>query len=568
MIKPLYVLRETLGGFRIYVWGLNHSSLLIFSRLFFLGTKVNGFIVEENMPYIETVCNVPVVELQDLPAGQCVIFTSSRIKEILHAKYCDIDFKVLEECLCLNPELHEKTVYLYGAGGGARALKKELSSQGINVQSVFVTKKDINENVNEIDIPIHEYSDDSLQNDNEALIVSVIKPKVRDEILGYIGKCSADIYTRLDRGIEPEVDVNRIFAFSLHMALKSEKKIYLWKDSICHEYMSMLLKKYGIHNVETIDKNGIHELTEEKVKKAAFVLWEHEACVKSDIFQVALDIGFRLQEFQFIAPNPYAFYSRNMALKRNYYIRDILLGATVKYGELNCNGWNRLGDGTGMKVVIVGNSTSAYDVYSVETWGEKFFRKLSALCSATVFIGAREGETVVSECLRVLRDLHALKPDLVISMSGVTNMWNSLQGAGFNLNYGDSGEAGHSICKGCDADENQYDLWIRVEKMMKLYVESEGANFLPVLQPINNYMPKMNPDERMLFEIDELSEGAQCFYENATDDEIYLNLSSLFHHKNGLFIDYFHYSDKGNEILSDIVLEKVKENRWIKGNMD
>jgi hypothetical protein len=49
------------------------------------------------------------------------------------------------------------------------------------------------------------------------------------------------------------------------------------------------------------------------------------------------------------------------------------------------------------------------------------------------------------------------------------------------------------------------------------------------------------------------------FLNESSSDDFYHNLISLFFHKEGMFIDFCHYSEEANEILADSIFQTIRE---------
>ena len=49
------------------------------------------------------------------------------------------------------------------------------------------------------------------------------------------------------------------------------------------------------------------------------------------------------------------------------------------------------------------------------------------------------------------------------------------------------------------------------------------------------------------------------FFKNAGEDDEYINLLPLFHHKEGMYIDCCHYSEEANEKIAECVYRTIKD---------
>ena len=144
------------------------------------------------------------------------------------------------------------------------------------------------------------------------------------------------------------------------------------------------------------------------------------------------------------------------------------------------------------------------------------------------------------ELQRMCRDIRALKPDIVITMSGVNDQ----------LRKDNKFNRWHP--------EEPFSLWCRMESYIRTIAGSEGAECFVFLQPINTGMPDADLREQVMFVQDTITLGGG-FSERARDDDHYIDLLKLFRHREGKFVDCCHYSDEANEEIAQIVFETIKD---------
>ena len=75
---------------------------------------------------------------------------------------------------------------------------------------------------------------------------------------------------------------------------------------------------------------------------------------------------------------------------------------------------------------------------------------------------------------------------------------------------------------------------------------------------MNLTMENMNLHEKSLYEMDTRIVGAKDFSNCANNDDGYFNLMRLFEHKDDMFFDICHYTDRGHKIIADKVYEIIK----------
>ncbi len=131
----------------------------------------------------------------------------------------------------------------------------------------------------------------------------------------------------------------------------------------------------------------------------------------------------------------------------------------------------------------------------------------------------------------MIRDIRALHPDIVISLSGTNNL--RIRNKKFDQMRG----------------EDPFEYRRRVEWYMKQIAESEGASCFAILQPVNQ-----SPDVKTLYEAflyhKQAHWRAAQFSKSHRADDFYHDLFTLFLHQNDKMIDMCHYSDAGNAELA------------------
>lgn len=252
--------------------------------------------------------------------------------------------------------------------------------------------------------------------------------------------------------------------------------------------------------------------------------------------------------------------SRTLILSKIKESYDPLVGGSILYSP-GKPGWKVYGKGEGTKILVLGGSTSS-EVFHPENWVSKFYYKLRQNhFEVTVYNGAHVCNDITTEILRLLRDGSVLRPQIVISMSGVNNLRYKKCTNQFHeermVGWVNTLSADGKFCSGLHNEESLYSFWHRNLRLLGLIAEFFGAEFFGFLQPINITMKDMTLWEQGLYEEEKNVIGAKDFAEWANDGEDYYNLMSLFEHQNEMYFDMCHYTDKGNEILAEKVYETI-----------
>jgi hypothetical protein len=385
-----------------------------------------------------------------------------------------------------------------------------------------------------------------------------MRKKFVGEILLKLCKVQSDVYIMCNIEEILLVQGNN-FVLALDYAIKENRKIIF----VDEENIYSDLFTYVLNN----SKAEYEQITPEQL--LVLELHTRECCIliniadsakRCDIIEYLYRKGLKLENFDF-ASFFYVTGNRLYIEGKSFPVDDALVGISIKHFGEDIIGWkikntNSL-DKPSLKLVILGNSTSQHALYPFKSWPEMMFEKLRNRYNVTMYNAATSSDDVVNEYLRLVRDFNAIKPDIVISFSGLTNLYNENVERQFNVSTMYNSNINKMCGKGILSTETHYEFWLRIEYMMKNFCEQNGANFLSVLQPINCYMPNMSLNERMQFDLSKKYVGAKNFYESMCDDSIYINLLDLFFHQNNMFIDLSHYSEEGNSIIAKRIYEEI-----------
>ena len=428
----------------------------------------------------------------------------------------------------------------------------------------------------DINISLNEYNNESIKDNVRNIFLNnkdcafLVENKsyddmlLADQLVGY----GCDVF--VDDVLPYNDCANSTFLLCLDKAIKVHKDIFICQydhkyDNVLDDLISMydIQIKKKLYIVRESDKDeSFYHLCSDNIDRVMTLSFEPVKYKRCKVLDTLFSIGFSISEHS-IAFIQECTESKEWFLGHHYFVKDTLTEATLKYDRDESIGWKILStnhcDAT--RIMILGGSTSSYQVYSVESWPEKLFNRLSEDgVDATLYIGARPGEGVVHECLRMIRDIYQIRPSIIISMSGVNDIAKWKCGQGFNLD-GQYKKAKQNCskkqCVGIQTKETLFEFWLRIEKLMKVIAEEYSSIFLSFLQPINIYMDNMSLREKVQFLKPDYYDGASEFYSKSACDDFYTNLIGLFHHKNDMFIDFCHYSEQANEMLADIVYKKI-----------
>ena len=242
--------------------------------------------------------------------------------------------------------------------------------------------------------------------------------------------------------------------------------------------------------------------------------------------------------------------------------------------------------GPNLKIMISGGSTSTWPL---GVWSKLLGKKLTGTGYATIiFNGGVEGYSSSQELIKSMRDMPAIKPDYLISLSGINDLGklHCLPNHPFVHRYQshvsdyivDANEAFSGWNCGLPYSESSSETWLRNVTNMYNLASALGIPFLACLQPTmvyGNYAPMeeelelLSPfAERVLDTGKSYTQEACEFYDNVRSKlnsypETYhfiLDLSHLFENKSALYRDYRHQNEKGDEIIASAIHDAIAKN--------
>ena len=345
------------------------------------------------------------------------------------------------------------------------------------------------------------------------------------------------------------------------MAYKSNKKIFIYGQA--DEYgrvIENILEIYGIPCAGYADENVLYDMYYEGFEDKFFIV--------NAVQRIDNEKKCDQLEKMGISLNTLAYTGLSYVNEKttNYqYIPDCLVGHSTLYGDFN--GINVHGDSeANNRIIILGGSTSTTRWFRVKSWVEFLFERLYQEFKGDVVIYnfAAPSNDVVAELLKLLRDGFFIRPNYVVSLSGVNNLrYKDLTVNQFNV------EEPVRWLKwlnpecifnaGIEVKEDLFAFWLRIQKVIKAVCEVYGAKYLGVLQPMNIGKEKKDLFETMMFEEEREKNNVENFHNNASDNDFYLNLMTIFEMEEQMYVDAVHYSEKANQVIAKIVGDYIIE---------
>lgn len=551
MVEHLYTLRRDLKSKSIYIWDMGRKAIWVFSALALRGVRIEGFVTNYCEFVGDTIMGLPIVSVDEFSAFEdAVAIVDDDVREgafnVVASRGCALYYS---EALELNPSLECKSPYLYGTGQVTWDIAKRISRAGVGAVRGFIAERAA-KTASILGFPVYTMGEAPL-NVNDAVIVAADSHcQIGDSVAALLetGFCGA-VYIR---EVVPHFSLwGDSLVYVLDKVVKEHRRLLLCcGDDASRALIRRMLSIYGINADREVflaregESAGedVWDLADEDPDRSAVVIGSFSNRQRLEMLGVAYDLGYSMEGVDCGTLQ----LSVHNGLLLNHvvdYEYDVRLEASIDYSRLGGKpGWMVHGDEATatVRIAVVGGSTST-GLYYPENWVEKLYKMLETDgVKAVVFNGANESNGVTQEMCRLLRDIHALKPDFVISMSGVNDQ--RTQENKFEQVHGDC----------------PFEFWRRVEKYMKLVVEEEGAEFIGILQPMNACMRIDSLFENMYF-MSENHKWGRTFLSGARDDDFYFNFLDLFHHQEGAYIDRCHYSDAANRVIAERVYQLLKE---------
>lgn len=565
MICALYTLLGKYKDKKVYVWNTNRTSMVLFVKLAFTRVNIHGFVTEQEEHVGERYMNRPVVSLKQIEQEDYIIIVADEVPRDRIMRIPDSKAVYWSDALGINEELRNRKIIIYGTGKGADKICEVLSKNDLEAELYCVTKRENitcykGKKVIEV-TELEDYGECSV-------IISVKRERYRKEILETLSRYRGYIFVEqiIDKVCIGQINLIQ----NIDLALKKHRKIYLYgRRTAIGELIEEVLQIYGIevngyvYDVKSREQRieSIYTLALEGIEDKLIIiiemLEEHLVRARENI-ELA---GFSLESGSYTGLQYYTAASDSILEKVKTDL-DILTGASILYSH-GRPGWKLYGkeEEERIRILVLGGSTSS-EVYHPENWISKLYHKLNRRnIKTTIYNGAHAGDDVIDELLRLLRDGYILYPQIVISMSGVNNTYYKECANQFNphqmIEWARVMQPDQEFCSGVHSDESLYSFWNRNEKLLELVSNFYGAAFLSFLQPMNITMDHMTLWEKSTYELEAHIAGAREFADSANDNDNYINLMRLFEHKDEMYIDSCHYTDRAQEIIADKVYEAI-----------
>lgn len=311
--------------------------------------------------------------------------------------------------------------------------------------------------------------------------------------------------------------------------------------------------------IEEQNIQDIYDLAYEDIDNTTVVIAEQDLQEVEDVCDILDELGFALEKWNYTAVELATKKVRHAVYEK----ADCLVGWSTDNEKYP--GYVVYGDDneTDIKILILGGSTSTDGIYRTVSWVRAFYSMLvQSGYHVTIFNGAACGHGIVAEFLRLCRDgaENYLKPDYVISLSGVNNLVRKEVKNQFCEPWLIDVRGTEAI-SGIEGQESLYDFWCRILGLMKLVCESYGGKFFGFLQPIYAPDRRTKLSEVSMYEMIDRVENILAFRERSKKEEnlLYTNLIDFLDEEEEVYIDAAHYSSKMNRKIAKAVFDAMIE---------
>ena len=549
MIKHYSTIKSELMNKNIYVWDVGIRCLDVFSHLACRGINVKGFVTNIEEYIGGSICTRPVISPEVFETDEKgVIIAHDAVSPGTFSQVCGYgDAYRYSDALTINEELQNKDFFIYGTGFQAWKILKTCNDRNMHLKGFLRSNAGIGETI--MDIPVST-PDNVFPDSHDLTVISALEMTSSLEMLEMLCKCGCkgDIYVREMLPLSGRWGVDPFLM--LDMVTREQKKLLLCcEEEVGSEWLHSVLDIYGYQverevcyeGSEQRDIEDIWSLADEDPEQCVLLIFALNPTKRADIIEAAIDLGFSEESGNYAGIQECC-YNREHLVGPLLYEMDNRLPFSIDYSSRGgIPGWAIYGNGEKAenKILVLGGSTSS-EVYVAENW----VSRLQRLCSehgysTAIYNGAHEANGAMDELIRLIRGLQVIKPDLVISMSGINDLKPKINK--FEEHPG----------------ESNIEIWQGIESYMKVIAESEGCKFYTFLQPMNTFV-KGSIYDALMFNFEGHHNRRKHIIDRFSFDDFYYNISELLQHKKNMFIDAVHYSGAGHEEIARCVFEVIK----------
>ena len=545
MIRHKLNLKKEYRDRNFYIWDPGISAVEVFTALSERLIRVKGFVTENKSDMKESFMNCPVISGKKFSRDRkgVLVLPDSAVDYYLDLASGYGKAVRISELFEADEEIFSRKPVLYGTGNGAWKYLKKMTAGGAEI-SGFIRDGKNADTESIMGFPVY---DSEIPDRNRDIVICASNEYRKDEmLLKALSLTDADVFAD-----EIFVSTSRWGAEPFQMidrALKDGKKIFLLSDSpALSELIRNILQMYSavidreVCCDESSGMDDIWALAEENADESVLLISALDSSVRADAVDAANDLGYSEEKRNYACVQT-GYASRERMTGTLSYEYDDRTGQSIDYSVLGgLPGWYVYGNRKNhdVSLMVLGGSTSS-DIFHAESWVSFLYERLKREgMNPVIYNGAHEGNCAADELERLSRSVDWLRPDIVISFSGLNDYEPSRN------------KFGHFSM------ERIFDLWKNTEKKMKAVAELSGADFHVFLQPINLCIQDCSFSERLQFTYN-MHSAQNGFMKLSLEDDFAINLIDLFHHSDEMFVDSCHYTEKANEIIAEIIHDTIR----------
>lgn len=559
MIKCTYIISEEVRKKKIFIYGLEKDAIVSFTYLAFHDGNIDGFVDSSNRYIHNTFMNRQIISIEEFGAMENAIlivpevYSKERIQAVVNK-----GIFYWYEILGINHELFDKDIHLYGLGREGERIYSQLPEEII--KGVYVSKKGKYEYWNGKKV---EAIQDIKLACNSVIVLATGIEAYQRQMLEMLEEYDVDIY--VSELVFQNHIIDATFFQSIALAVRESKKIWIVGSNNGRSQIIIdILERYQvkIEGKVYIDSpdgwNQLYGLADEDIVNTMVVISEEDKIKIERICDTLDMIGFSMEQFSYTSIYNVHTYKRQNAIHAS---RDTLLNYSL------CNNEQFPGivvvgkeEKNAIKILFLGGSTSTTGVYRTKSCVEYLYDNMvRAGYSVTIYNASLCGAESVDELLHLLRDGDHLRPDYVINLTGINDLYSQNIKNRFMMRYQHALYTRQGMDNGIESDETAYEFWLKMIKLKALYCDFIQSKFFAFLQPVNMAKSDKTLFETNIFEIVDEIENAKQFKSVAEREvkKIYINLMSIFENRGGMYIDACHYSNEGNRIIAEKIYEKM-----------
>ncbi len=513
--------------------------------------------------------------------------------------FCDLDTDVsdisvidkVQYIKTVHPDMDGDNVVIWGSGVTGEQVFSILKRNSVKIK-YFVDSDETKVGLVKCGLPVYSPKKLDSENENIEIVEAMEKWKELDDTIQ--NKYEKRFYyqwhskQKYSMSITSDIDGMKKTVFSLSddtFYYIGDEKIYIYGiggiEREAAKYLKLMDFDFNGFLVDNLDEeNGDENIpvkyVEEILYETDFKIWVYEGMKVAKLDELGLKY-FRNYIF--------SMHATDITIRRRN-VLDINLGHNYlsqgKFPGFVCYGSAGEED---YRIVTLGGSTTDGMIYPFKSWPQLLYEKMENE-NITIYNGGIYAYKSGQEVLKLIRDVLALKPNMIIVYDGFndTYMDERYPYAFDYLNqifkYADAHiekdaymEDGKGIiCKGIASQNERFDNWLSNIRTMYAIASERNIYFFSFFQPAlwskkgktvqEKNMLLSTKSEQINFQVN--SSFRDCMIRATQIPSYVYDLSHIFDNKTDIYMDPCHVWEEGNRIIAQeiekVILPVLKEN--------